>query len=280
MFFSPLNCSEATRLRLACLDNVNTCTDVVPGWETNFDYTQVWIRAYGVGRNPNIEEFLVTDELLTDSENGPYFEMRYSDGDRLDSDQVIEIWTLGANGTSRGDTLLQRVTFHASCSQPLLCLNSFGSNTLVSFRNQDQSLVECLDTLRIPLLVRFPLDIGGVNDDFRIINANIRTDFTRPRVFDFALDQVGNEIYSPGDEIQFEIDALLDVRRAQELSTTVRVIVQTVGTEGAPQVECAITDDAVTVFTGDEFDLVATCDDFTPIGFESNPLIETLELDP
>lgn len=268
MFFDPLNCSEAERLQLACLGNDNTCQDVVPGWQRDFNYTQVWIRAYGVGRNPNVDGLLVTNERLTESDNGPYFEMRYKGvlvGTRLDSDQIIEVWNLGPDGNSRGNTLLQTVTFHASCSQPLLCLNSFGSSTLVTFTNTNQRQVECLDTLTVPLLVRFPLNIGGISDSFRITNALIRTDFTRPRVFNFGLDQVGNETYAPGDEVQFEIDAFLDVRREATLFTEVRIFIETAGTGGEPQ-ECFIEADTTTAFEGIEnANFTAACGDFVPI---------------
>eukprot|EP00977_Amphora_coffeiformis_P005515 scaffold1168_cov167-Amphora_coffeaeformis.AAC.48 len=274
--FFNVNCTGSR----SCVDNRNTCEDFVPGWETQYTSDEVWIRAYGVGRNPEVARFLVANEKLVDDENGPYFQLRYADGDRLDSDQTIEIWDLSANGTARGDTLLQRVTFHASCSQPLLCLNAFGASTLVTFRNQDQSLVECLDAVNTTFTVTFPLDITGVETAFRIIRAQFETDFTRPRIVTF--NEISDQVFQPGEQLAFPLEFFLDPRRDAVLNADVAITIVTIGTEDEPPIVCVVRQDLTQVFVGiQDGNLTATCDDFNPLLVNNNDLLEfQLNYDP
>lgn len=275
MFFFNQNCNNSN----FCPDNDSTCRDVVEGWEDVYDFTEVWIRAYGRDRNPAIQAFLVTDERLTDSINGPYFDMSYSGvlaGTRLDADQTIEVWDLGADGNSRGDTLLQTVTFHASCSQPLLCLNNFGASSLVAFRTPNsEGIVSCLATVTIPLAITLPAEIFGIDGEFRFRSFLVSTDYSDPRIIELT-GELGDNTYFPGDQIEFDIQVNIDPLAAETLNTRVRATLESVNAQG-PTITCAVRADS-----SDELEAVRPdpaqfrCEDFEPLtnGFD---LVDALE---
>jgi len=43
------------------------------------------------------------------------------------------------------DTIWQSVEFHSSCSQPLLCFNTFGGHQIIGWENNDQGAINCFD---------------------------------------------------------------------------------------------------------------------------------------
>ena len=133
-------------------------------------------------------------------------DLRRSDGSRLPADLVVEIWT--NNGGSPG-VELQNVTFHSSCSQPLICANTFGGNTIAYFENDDQGRVNCTVPATVEYAVEIPFDLPDGEDSVEIIRATLFTNFTLPNVVDLGLT---GQVIEAGETVTAEINVALDPR--------------------------------------------------------------------
>ena len=105
----------------------------------------------------------------------------YNGGDKLDADQTINIYSDASQGT-----LLQSVTFHASCSQPLVLKNVFGASQIVQFANEDQGNVSCFIANEVSYTISVPVDLPPGEDSIIIRELNIRTNYTDPAFIDFG----------------------------------------------------------------------------------------------
>ncbi|KAL7568000.1 hypothetical protein ACA910_004586 [Epithemia clementina (nom. ined.)] len=177
MLFRGGNCSENNFTQP--IDRV-TCSDFpqngeVPKLGTN---GEVYIRANkdpddgdGDSESPLFEGIV--------SEGSVYF--MYDGGENLPADTQIRIWP--STGPRDSSTILQDVRFHASCSQPLLLKNVFGSHQLVQFENELQGNVSCFSATSTNVRITIPIEALPEGDDIlRVFNATIRTNYTDPLV--------------------------------------------------------------------------------------------------
>jgi hypothetical protein len=105
----------------------------------------------------------------------------FAGGNRMPAD--TQILFLLADGPQDSSTVLQDVRFDASCSQPFLLNNIFGSHQLISFENQLQGNVTLFAAATTDFNISIPitgLNIGSGDDILTISAATIRTNYTTP----------------------------------------------------------------------------------------------------
>lgn len=133
----------------------------------------VWVRSYGV----NTQNSLTFDGPVSYEQA---YNLTRGGGRVLDPDQIIETYALNPDGTRDETNMLQKVQFHSSCSQPLVCLNAFGGHTVVGFQNPSQDYQNCLRSL-ITSSVDITFDATASSDDVvEVVRVSVTTDYDSP----------------------------------------------------------------------------------------------------
>ena len=142
----------------------------------------------------------------------------YNGGDKLDADQTINIYS-----DETQTTLLQSVTFHASCSQPLVLKNVFGASQIVQFANEDQGNVSCFLATEVSYQISVPIDLPEGEDSIIIRELTVRTNYTNPAFIDLSPMINGTVLTqnSPPLEVSFEATLNLAIPQAYETILTV-----------------------------------------------------------
>ncbi|KAL7567985.1 hypothetical protein ACA910_004571 [Epithemia clementina (nom. ined.)] len=136
-------------------------------------------------------ETLLFEGLVTE---GSVFYM-YDGGNRLPADTQIRMWP--ATGPRDSSTILQDVRFHASCSQPFLLNNVFGSYQFVMFQNELQGNVTLFLSQTSDFDISIPINGLPTGDTIlTIFNATIRTNYTDPPV-SILTPLIGQKLCSP-----------------------------------------------------------------------------------
>lgn len=157
--FVGQNCDKDT----PCPGNEVICNDYNGGPE-GLDYTEIYALVYGVDQMDAPFGILFEGPLPPSRT----MDIRRNDGVLLPLDLVVEIYR-NDNGT-RGEKL-QDTQFHSSCSQPLVCFNSFGGSTISYFENGAQGMVQCVQSVEIQYQVDVSLDLPDGQDSVEIVNA-------------------------------------------------------------------------------------------------------------
>ncbi|KAL7567993.1 hypothetical protein ACA910_004579 [Epithemia clementina (nom. ined.)] len=136
-------------------------------------------------------ETLLFEGLVTE---GSVFYM-YDGGNRLPADTQLRMWP--ATGPRDSSTILQDVRFHASCSQPFLLNNVFGSYQFVMFQNELQGNVTLFLSQTSDFDISIPINGLPTGDTIlTIFNATIRTNYTDPPV-SILTPLIGQKLCSP-----------------------------------------------------------------------------------
>ena len=138
----------------------------------------VYIRANrDPGGGDGDDETSIFDGVVT--EGSVYF--MFDNGRDLPADTQIRVYP--AEGPRNPNTILQDVRFHASCSEPLLLKNIFGSHQLVQFENLQQGNVSCFASAETNYRITIPIEaLPAGEDTLLVFNATIRTNYTNPPV--------------------------------------------------------------------------------------------------
>jgi archaellin len=152
----------------------------------------------------------------------------YNDGDQLDADQTIEVYPANYIGSFPNPAaVLQSVTFHASCSQPLLCFNVFGAHRIVSFANEDQGNVSCLEFVPFEYTVRLPVSLPAGETEVIIEQAFLFTNYTNPQVVN--VDSLIGQTLGPNNpDAEFSFEANIDPRISAGYFTRLTIVARTV----------------------------------------------------
>ena len=191
LFIYGRSCDDST----ACLGNEESCTDF-NGGPAGYGFSEIYARVYGQG------------EVGSWLHNGPVDEntgsiwLRRADGARLPADMVVELYQNVPNPFAFP---LQIVTFHSSCSQPLICFNNFGSATILSFENSAQGRVNCSVPETVEVTVEMPF--SSQDETFQIIRASLLSNFSLPPQVE--LDLSGQTVQA-GDTAKTSVSVYLN----------------------------------------------------------------------
>ena len=182
-----------------------------------------------IGGTGGDDETLLFEGLVT--EGSVYF--LYDNGEDMPADTQIRIYP--AEGPQNPSTILQDVRFHASCSQPLLLKNVFGSHQLVQFENVPQGNVSCFASITSDYRITIPINGLPTGDDvLEITRATIRTNYTNP-AFTFLTclegqvicsEEVAQNISNPTcntSTLEVEFETTLSLNEAQGYSQEINI---------------------------------------------------------
>lgn len=173
LFIFGINCEDSN----VCEGNQETCEDF-NGGPAGYDFDELYARVYG----QNEFGFWLFNGPI-DDEFG-FIEINRPDFTRLPADLVVELYR---NGDDPFSFPLQNVTFHSSCSQPLICFNSFGSSTIAFFENEEQGRVNCSSPETVDVTIEIPINLPQDEDAVTVIRATMFSNFSLPNIIDLGL---------------------------------------------------------------------------------------------
>ena len=140
-------------------------------------------------------------------------------GNRLPADMNLTVYD------SQGDTLLQRVQYHSSCSQNLFLRDRYGASQLVSFFNELQGLVDCSITSNYTFTIANNGTLPATLDSL----VALTTPFGP---FDLT-NEVLSQMLQPGDNFVVYLPIVIDLTVRQRY-TILATITGTLFTGSAP----------------------------------------------
>jgi hypothetical protein len=151
---------------------------------------------------------------------GEYFKL-YDGGNFFEDDQTISIWS--SNDTRDPNNLLQRMTYHSSCSQNLFLKDRFGAVQLVEWVNEVQGRVSCFAKIAFSIHVSIPVELQG--DTLTLETLTVASNID-PFYYDFT-DKISGTTGTPGevyvaDDLTIKLD--LTQRRNYNLLFTLTAI--------------------------------------------------------
>ena len=144
-FFRGGDCSEndfdQPIDRVECTDFFNNPGDI-PAPRSN---ETAWVRLFERGEDEDpIFEGLVRE--------GSTYQVFGENNGRLPANMRIDTYP-PATTVFTPSNIWQSVSFHSSCSQPLLCFNTFGGHQVVAWENERQGAIDCFDDVFVEVLI-------------------------------------------------------------------------------------------------------------------------------
>lgn len=181
-----------------------------------------------------------TDDPLFEGvvREGSVYDVLGENNDRLPADMRIDIYPADET-VFNGNTILQSVEFHSSCSQPLLCFNTFGGHQIVGWENERQGSIDCFDDvfIRVNIIVTVDIDeIPASSDTVELTELFVTAqNYVRnpgpnsrpPELIDLS-DQIRGQLVGPNlAPARANYTASLDLRFYQEYNALIRSFGQT-----------------------------------------------------